>query len=175
MKRPVVALYVERTGPYPGIVHDFFDVERDARTYTGPHPVVAHPPCERWSKLKAFSTADTRDLALIAVRQVREFGGVLEHPAGSELWREAGLPPPETMFPDEFGGRSYEVAQGDHGHRAPKLTWLYAVRLSGCPFLLPSGRDPGRRVELMSRRERKLTPVPFAHKLVAWAATARTN
>ena len=48
-------------------------------------------------------------------------GGVLEHPAASKLWQECGLPPPDQMFPDEFGGLSYEIAQGDYGHAAPRL------------------------------------------------------
>lgn len=50
--RMVAALYVETGGCYfnlPGV--DPWDRERDARQYAGPHPVVAHPPCERWSSL----------------------------------------------------------------------------------------------------------------------------
>lgn len=168
----VAALYVEARGPYPHLVEEWFDVQRDARTYTGPYPVVAHPPCERWGKLSHFSRNDTRDLAIIAVDQVRRFGGVLEHPAGSKLWQECGLPPPDFMFPDRFGGRTYEVAQGDYGHKAPKLTWLYAVRLGPCPFKLPSGHDPGGRVERISKFARKATPPQLARELVSWAATA---
>src|SRR5690606_33571108 len=126
-------------------------------------------------KLRAFCTLppEQRDLALLAVEQVRTFGGVLEHPAGSLLWREAGLPPPESMFADQYGGRSYEVAQGDYGHVAPKLTWLYAVRLGPCPFRSSNFRgDPGRRVESISKFARKATPAAFAAALVTWAATA---
>ena len=169
----VAALYVESRGPYPGLVAEWFDVERDARTYSGPGPVVAHPPCERWGKLSHFSRNDTRELAIIAVDQVRRFGGVLEHPVGSRLWAECRLPPPEDMWPDEFGGRTYLVNQGDYGHRAPKPTLLYAVRLGPCPFRLPSGFDPGGRVESISKFARKATPADFAAQLVAWAATAR--
>lgn len=167
----VAALYVEARGPYPGLTPHWYDLERDARSYRGPFPVVAHPPCEQWGRLRTFSTADTRDLALLAVQQVREFGGVLEHPAASLLWRECGLPDPDTLFPDEFGGRSYEVAQGDYGHRAPKLTWLYAVRCAPCPFHLPRGGQAGR-VENLSRMARKVTPAVFAASLLTWAATA---
>lgn len=48
----IAALYVERDGVYyglPGV--DPWDEERDARTYAGPWPVVAHPPCARWCRL----------------------------------------------------------------------------------------------------------------------------
>ena len=47
--RQIAALYVEPAGCYigqPGI--DPWDEARDARQYAGPHPVVAHPPCQRW-------------------------------------------------------------------------------------------------------------------------------
>jgi hypothetical protein len=70
---------------------------------------------------------DEKDLALFAVRQVREFGGVLEHPEGSTLWAAAGLPRPGHR--DEFGGWTMPIAQHWFGHRAEKLTLLYIV---GC-------------------------------------------
>jgi hypothetical protein len=50
----VAALYVEHGGSYyglPGV--DPWDDARDARAYAGPHPVVAHPPCQRWGKFWA--------------------------------------------------------------------------------------------------------------------------
>ena len=52
--RPIAALYVETGGSYyglPGV--DPWDERRDARLYPGPHPAVAHPPCQRWGKLWA--------------------------------------------------------------------------------------------------------------------------
>ena len=45
----VAALYVQTGGRYfnqSGI--DPWDITRDARKYAGPHPVVAHPPCQLW-------------------------------------------------------------------------------------------------------------------------------
>lgn len=171
MRADVAALYVEPRGPYPLLVVDWYDIERDARAYIGPHPVVAHPPCETWGRLRHFATKDTHDLALHAVAMVRRFGGVLEHPASSSLWAECGLPPPDSLFPDQYGGRSYEIAQGDYGHAAPKLTWLYAVRLGPCPFKLANGGQHGR-VETLSKFARKATPPPLAAQLVTWAATA---
>ena len=170
--RDVAALFVEPTGPYPGLVREWFDEKRDALNYQGPFPVVSHPPCEKWGKLRQFSTKNTRHLAIQAVVQVRHFGGVLEHPAASLLWRECGLPAPDTLFPDEFGGRAYEIAQGDYGHRAPKLTWIYAVRCGPCPFTLPTGFDPGGRIESISKYARKATPPRVAEMLVSWAGTA---
>lgn len=170
----VAALYVEPRGPYPRLGIECFDQRRDARTYRGPGPIVAHPPCGPWSMLRGMCKLpeEQRQLGILAVEQVRTYGGVLEHPAHSALWDYCHLPKPETLWSDQFGGRSYLVAQGDYGHAAPKLTWLYAVRCGPCPFLSPSGVDPGGRVESIGKFARKATPDGFAAALVAWAATA---
>ena len=47
----IAALYVATGGCYfdlEGV--DPWDEARDARLYAGPHPVVAHPPCQRWGR-----------------------------------------------------------------------------------------------------------------------------
>ena len=47
----ISALYVETDGIYFGRDDiDPWDEQRDARKYTGPHPVIAHPPCQRWGR-----------------------------------------------------------------------------------------------------------------------------
>ncbi len=85
---PVAALYVDPRGPYPKLLgpETCWDEARDARTYAGPWPVIAHPPCRNWGLLKHLATGDDSDCAPRAVEQVRAFGGVLEHPARSSLW-----------------------------------------------------------------------------------------
>jgi hypothetical protein len=48
----IAALYVQTNGVYYGLPDvDPWDETRDARLYDGPWPVVAHPPCNRWSRL----------------------------------------------------------------------------------------------------------------------------
>jgi hypothetical protein len=52
----IAALFVEAGGRYFDIPNvDPWDVARDARTYVGPHPVVAHPPCFLWVNLAAVN------------------------------------------------------------------------------------------------------------------------
>ena len=124
----------------PGV--DCYDAERNALTYSGNDPVVAHPPCRAWGVLKhmAKPALGEKELALWAVQKVRDNGGVLEHPSGSFLWREAMLPEPGWL-PDEWGGFSIFIDQFDFGHVAHKKTKLYIVgcKISELPPL-PSTR-----------------------------------
>jgi len=115
-------------------------------------------------------------LAPIAVEQVRRWGGVLEHPASSTLWRECRLPLPGGL-PDEYGGWSVEVDQCAWGHRARKRTWLYVVGTKPSDVVLLTGGEPthtvttSRRVHgdslpEMPQRERRMTPPAFAQFLI---------
>lgn len=134
----VAALFVAKGGPYFGIPGvDPWDKDRDARRYTGTHPVVAHPPCERWGDLWSGGplAAGTRRRGddggcfVAALEAVRRWGGVLEHPAHSQAWRAFELTPPPAAgwAPADFnGGWTCQVEQGHYGHRARKATWLYA-------------------------------------------------
>lgn len=181
----IAALYVERDGPYFGFgTVDPFDAERDARSYRGPHPVVAHPPCKRWgnywhgspSKPHEHLLGDDDGCFAHALWAVRTFGGVLEHPAGSRAWDWFGLYPPAWLgwgHVDRFGGRTIEVDQSDFGHMAPKKTWLYAV-LPVFPRLAPvTPHAETKPVEKLSKLQRRLTPEPFRDVLLDLARGCR--
>jgi len=157
---------------------DVYDIDRDARTWRGGFPVVAHPPCRGWGRLRQFAKVrpDELDLGRWAVHQVRTFGGVLEHPADSTLFNECRMPHPGE-FPDAFGGWTLEIEQFHFGHRAEKRTWLYIV---GCaPDQLPAiprreGRPThcvrptknGVRLPSIGKAEREHTPASLAAWLV---------
>lgn len=180
--RTVAALYVETGGSYfnlPGV--DPWDEARDARSYAGPHPVIAHPPCQRWgdmwmgSPLVIARTGVRKKLGddggcfAAALAAVRKFGGVLEHPEGSRAWGFYGLnkPPREGgwVAADWEGGWTCRVEQVAYGHIVRKPTWLYSV---GCD--LPSliwGVDPRKLPSMVqpsaSRVAAGRTPSVNAH------------
>src|SRR5512146_3206449 len=125
----VAALFVDPKGVYAGLPDvEVWDEARDARLYEGPWPVVAHPPCNRWSKLATFRRQrDGQDDGCFeaALDAVLRFGGVLEHPAYSLAWSRFGLPKPGAAGWTQslFGGASCEVDQAWYGHEANKPTW----------------------------------------------------
>jgi hypothetical protein len=133
----VAALYVDPHGVYAGLPDvDLWDEGRDARLYAGPWPVVAHPPCGRWSRLAGLvqhrwghRVGDDDGCFAAALRAVQNFGGVLEHPAFSKAWDAFGLPKPLTYHgwtAGICGGWSCYVEQGQYGLWIAKPTWLYA-------------------------------------------------
>jgi hypothetical protein len=193
----IAALFVETDGAYFGLDGvDPWDEARDARLYEGPWPVVAHPPCARWSSLAYINQAkhgymvgDDGGCFEAALRAVRMYGGVLEHPASSIAWKEFGLPRPTRAWTQNFFDEGWvtEVSQVTYGHRARKRTWLYFV---GPPPSDLDWRDSegecivgdlwhgeGRRLgrgdrPRMYQREALATPDAFRDALLSMARTA---
>ena len=186
-ERRVAVLFARADSIYKTLPDvEVYDVERDARTYDGPWPVVAHPPCRAWGRLRHMSNPrpDERNLARLAVALVREFGGVLEHPSASTLWSAQQLP--KAGQRDAFGGWTLPISQKWWGHRAEKATLLYVV---GCapadapaqPLVLgkaeatcgTSGRrsDGSRNTDRpeISKADRERTPPELAIWLVELA------
>lgn len=155
----IAALYVLTDGPYFNIEGvDPWDEPRDARQYAGPHPVVAHPPCERWGRYWSGGPSarvrrrkgDDNGCFAAALTAVRRWGGVLEHPEASHAWAHFGLAKPPRaggwVPADNLGGWTCCIEQGAYGHKARKATWLYALGTD-----LPElrwGRAPGNFVRL---------------------------
>jgi hypothetical protein len=197
----VAALYVETGGAYFGLPDvDPWDEARDARLYDGPHPVVAHPPCNRWcsfapqiEKVRGYRVGDDGGCFEAALEAVRTFGGVLEHPADSLAWPAFDLPEPTvawgwtTSLLD--GGASCYVEQGRYGHPMKKGTWLYAFgvelpdlrwgkvndnaelgRFKWGSRLYKPGHD--RERPRLSAREHSASPDSFRDELLSMARSA---
>lgn len=182
----VAVLFARRDSVYKTMQGaDVYDIERDARNWPGGCPVVAHPPCRAWGRLRTFAKPrdDEKDLALWAVDQVRAHGGVLEHPAGSTLWPAAGLPAPGQV--DQWGGWTLPVSQFWWGHRADKKTYLYIVgckpanvppiqlRLGEPTHVIGGSRARGPKRPEVTKAEREHTPVELAGWLVELAGRCR--
>jgi len=197
----IAALYVETNGCYfglPGV--DPWDIHRDARAYPGPHPVVAHPPCERWGRfaegsmtLKTKKAGDDSGCFKAALASLRRFGGILEHPAHSKAWPAFGVPTPPKAGWLQIGYREWtcEVEQGHYGHPARKKTWLLVVGpkppeliWGPCEQRLPAkrlaerGYESARRCGIianMSSRQRQRTPQTFRDLLLSIARMTETQ
>lgn len=198
----LAALYVLSDGPYSSLLFiDPWDIKRDARKYGGPFPVIAHPPCERWGRYWSGGPSakvrrklgDDNGCFEAALKSVRQWGGVLEHPEASHAWTHFGLnKPPKSggwINADFEGGWTCCVEQGHYGHKARKATWLYAKK---CDLSIPiiwgkapveSKIDEGyhsaeerrraiktgicqRLSKRLSKRQRMLTPNAFRDLLI---------
>lgn len=139
----IAALFVQDGGAYFGLPSvDPWPETRDARTYAGPYPVVAHPPCQRWGKFwfgaplvvkrtgVRKKKGDDGGCFAAALYAVRKFDGVIEHPWGSHAWAHFRLTlPPRSGHWVRADDRGWTccVEQGQYGHYARKPTLLYAV------------------------------------------------
>lgn len=188
----IAALYVATGGCYWNLPDvDPWDEQRDARLYAGPHPVVAHPPCQRWGKLWAGQPLFIKQTGIrkikgddggcfkAALAAVRTYGGVLEHPAYSHAWVHFGL-----NRPPRAGGW---IAADFHGG------WTCCVDLPDLDFGIgPSRLDPAVIERMGLERAKRLgevgsrgggtdsaprigTPIPFRDLLISIAQTAHSQ
>jgi hypothetical protein len=195
----IAALFVETDGIYFGLENvDPWDITRDARKYDGPWPVVAHPPCDRWCQMAPVNQAryghkigDDGGCFASALRAVRTWGGVLEHPALTLAWPAFGLPRPLGIgwLRTFCGGWVAQVEQRHYGHRARKSTWLYAFGVDPDALKWGRGAPPEAwisadrpRAELaalgigqLSKKEAKATPIEFRDLLLAIAKSANAS
>jgi hypothetical protein len=188
----IAALFVDARGHYPQIADvDCWDVQRDARLYTGPYPVVAHPPCQLWVNFAALNykrwggehnrPGNDGGCFAHALWAVRMFGGVLEHPADSKAWDAYELTKPRGIgWQAAPYGWVCEVWQSAYGHKARKRTWLYYCG-THTPAEANWDRQPGthqvgwfdREKPTLSKKEAIHTPPLFADYLVSLARGSR--
>lgn len=183
----IAALFVAKNGAYYGIQGvDPWDESRDARTYQGPHRVVAHPPCSAWCQLAhvnqkryGHKVGDDGGCFASALASVLQFGGVLEHPAFSYAWKAYGLARPvRGTWTRGEGYWVTEVDQGSYGHPARKRTWLLYVGPEKPPAMCwDVCKEPSAQVSFcknhgnstlprLSKKAAKATPPRFRDALI---------
>ena len=190
----VATLFVDPHGFYstqPDV--ELWDEARDARFYAGPHPIIAHPPCQRWGQLGAAAYArwggehnrpgNDGGCFAAALTSLRRWGGVLEHPAKSMAFAAHGIAaPPDAGWRQDFDNEWVcEVWQSAYGHRASKATWLIYVGETEPPALdwtrapgthqigFQDRRGKARNKPTLSRAEANATPPMFGLTLLVLA------
>lgn len=175
----IAALYVRadtvyRTFPRVSV----WDARRDARRYTGPYPVICHPPCgrwgDRWRDAGATFPGEGAPEFAHALSMVRRYGGVIEHPARSQAWSAYGLLIPRRRYVATKADAdlyAIRVWQWHYGHPAEKDT----VFVASMPILtVPRAYDvPGqiRPVTGLSTAQREHTPQAMAEALIQLVRT----
>ena len=189
----ISALYVAKGGCYFGVAGiDPWDADRDARLYAGPYPVVAHPPCQLWTRFAHVNFArwggehnrpgNDGGCFAAALAAVRRYGGVLEHPAFSDAWKAFNLQRPEAGKWLLKGGEWVrEVWQSAYGHKARKRTWLlYCGTVAPSPMIwdrpeaayqigFHDQRGKARNKPTVSGKAASATPAAFRDALVSIA------
>ena len=189
----IAALFVQKDGCYFGHGDiDPWDMERDARNYSGPNQVIAHPPCQLWGKMANVNYSrwggehnrpgNDGGCFLSALKSVEEYGGVLEHPAQTYAWPKYGLEkPPKHGWAKTRKGWVSEVWQSAYGHRANKATWLYYVgdadpfdlqweRIKGTHQIgFYDQRGKGKNKPTLNKKEANATPKEFKDELIRLA------
>lgn len=177
----ISALYCSSDSIYKNLLIDVYDSERNAFTFDSDNVVICHPPCRTWGRLSHMSSApkDEYLTGIHAVNMVRKNGGILEHPAGSKLFKYMNIPVNGSY--DKYNGFIISVNQHWFGHRAQKRTWLYIVgikrnQLPALPINYDAithvvGSSKKRKTKdkglpEITRNERSATPLKLAKWLI---------
>lgn len=173
----VTALFTRTNSIYNKLGIETWDINKDALNWPGGNAIIAHPPCRAWGDLRGMAKPrpGEKQLAIWAIGQIRKWGGILEHPAKSQLWNEMNLPLRDNK--DEWGGWTLCIDQYWFGHKARKRSNLYIV---GCePKNIPpyaiKYEPVTTTVERLSRQAREATPEPMAKWLIQLAQKIQYN
>lgn len=180
----ISVLFTEKNSIYKQLNIDCWDQKRNALNYPGEGPIIAHPPCRLWSRLKGLSKAnpEEKQLTIWSIEKIRIFGGILEHPRSSQIWKYMNLPLPGQT--DKYGGFTIVIKQHWFGHLAEKDTRLYIVgitekELPPIPINFNAithtlGKGTGSRSEV-PKKYRSSTPINFAKWLIQVATLIDNN
>lgn len=178
----ISALFVREDSIYKHLNVDSWDIERNALRWPGGNACICHPPCRAWGKLRHFANPKKgeKELAIFSIEMIRKWGGVLEHPQGSNLWSYMDLPAPGQY--DVYGGFTICLDQFWFGHKARKRTYLYVngcdkwsipahpLRFEPVQHCVSTSKNTGRKNQTklreISKADRERTPEDFAIFLI---------
>lgn len=191
--KEVSVLFVEKNGIYSNISNlDLWDIEKDARLYSKNNSVVCHPPCQLWGKFAKINyhrwggehnkPGNDKGCFESALKFIRKYNGVLEHPAFSYAWDAFKLQKPKQIGWTKISDDEWtcEIWQSAYGHLARKRTWLYYVGKK--PHELNWERKEGthqigfydqrgklKNKPTLSGKKASATPLKFAEELIKLA------
>ncbi len=167
--RKVAVLFAQRNTYYRDFdCVDVYDADRDAYTFPGDMPIIAHPPCAHYSRMRGLATVREDNHprhALWAVSQLRRYGGVLEQPACSTIKDICDLGEPMQVDLLWFGAPV----------RKPTWLWFFGCNPSPPPLQLgyPTRAVDSRRLRPVPKSQRSTTPPAMCEWLTDIARTAQ--
>lgn len=94
MKKDVAVLCAAKESNYYYIKGlDIYDIKRNAFNFNSSLPIICHPPCAQFGKLRGLSNYNKThlDLADFCIEKLLINGGILEHPYNSNLIKKVIL------------------------------------------------------------------------------------
>jgi len=171
MNAPIISiLYAQQNSIYNQLSQDIWDITRDATKWPGGNPIIAHPPCRSWGnyKHKSKGTQLEKSYAIHSIIMARLWGGIVEHPKNSHLWKTFQFPKPGKT--DIYNGTIININQSWFGHQAEKNTNLYIVGLPLNKITYPLSLNyHTNTIENMSKKQREHTPIQLAKWLISIA------
>lgn len=161
-KQRVTILCASLQGHYPSLGKkydlDIYSESRSAYMCDLAAPVIAHPPCAQWSRLHKFAHKDEyiKGLGVWCFDKVKEFGGILEHPSGSHLFRFCGIPKNELI--------SVDLHWWDFPAR--KRTYLWFNKCQPLSYPLNFNAYKGKVSHNLTGESRSITPYAFNEWLI---------
>jgi len=115
---------------------DIYSASRSMLLFNDSCPVICHPPCAQWSRLKNFAHVndELKKLAPLCYDIVNSNGGILEHPSGTSLFK--------TVKADT--NKILSVDQHWWNFPARKRTYLYFHKVKPISFPLNLNAYPGK-------------------------------
>jgi hypothetical protein len=128
---------------------DLWNAERNVYLFNSGNPVIAHPPCAQWGKLKYFAKENQleKKLAIWCFELVLMNGGIFEHPEGSTIFKYMGYKPTMSVNLNWFGSPF------------KKTTYLFFNRFKPAAFPLNFDAITQKVQDVSCKNDRNKTPV----------------
>lgn len=162
IKLKVPVYFVKNNSHYKKLNADCYDIDRDALTTKRTDIGIYHPPCRLFSKLKYFSKADysEKNLAYWSIDRIQEYGGILEHPNGTSLFKEKNI--------KLTASNCIKVNLSWFGFQCEKSTLIFynKIQLEDFPQLPLNFNAIESKVSKLSQSKRDVTPLNMCEWLL---------